>query len=87
MHVKRAGSTPGKRCQRCSTIRTFVAIAAMLIVAMPFVSDKAAPLSALTPAHFAYSLMGAGCVGFVIRWLQWRREKTKQSPLNSNTPR
>lgn len=77
MHFKRSGAPKGKRCQRCATIRTFVAISALLIVAMPFVSDKAAPLSHLTPAHFAYALMGAGVIGFLQRWLQWRRDKSR----------
>lgn len=77
MHFKRARAPKGKRCQRCATIRTFVAISALLIVAMPFMSDKAAPLSALTPAHFAYALMGAGSVGFVLRWFQWQRSKSR----------
>lgn len=74
MHFKRTTSRNRSRCQRCATIRLFVAVSAMLIVAMPFMSDKAAPLAALTPAHFAYALMGAGCLAFVLRWIQWKRD-------------
>lgn len=66
-------------CQRCTTIRTFVAIAAMLIVAMPLIPDKFAPLAGFTPAHFAYALMGLGSAAFALRWAQWRRANAQKA--------
>ena len=76
MYFKRTTSRSRHRCQRCATIRLFIAVSAMLIVAMPFMSDKAAPLAALTPAHFAYALMGAGSLAFLLRWIQWKRGRS-----------
>jgi hypothetical protein len=60
-------------------IRAFLAIAGLLIIALPILGDKAAPLSKLTPMSIALALVGVGMVAFIFRWISWRRsEASKQ---------
>lgn len=54
-------------------IRAFLAIAGLLIIALPIFGETAAPLAKLTPMSIALALVGVGMVAFVARWVAWRR--------------
>lgn len=69
-------------CQSCARIRAFLAVAGLLIVALPIFGDKFAPLSQLTPMGIALAIVGVGSIAFFARWIAWRRSQSqpKQTP-------
>lgn len=78
MFIKRYKPTPGKApCQTCSRIRAFLAIAGLLIIALPFFGEAAAPISKLSPMSIALGLVAIGLVGFMVRWIAWTRGRTQ----------
>jgi hypothetical protein len=68
--------TPEAYCQSCARIRAFLAVAGMLIIALPFLGEKAAPFAKLTPMGIALALVGVGTVAFIARWIGWRRSQS-----------
>jgi len=78
--------TPQGYCQTCARIRAFLAVAGMLIVALPFFGDKAAPLSKLTPMGIALTMVGIGCIAFIARWIAWRRSEAQTQQSADHSP-
>jgi hypothetical protein len=73
-------------CQSCARIRAFLAVAGILIIAMPVFGEKAAPLGQLTPMGIALAMVGAGSIAFIARWIAWRREEANgQQTSDQNT--
>lgn len=70
-------------CQSCARIRAFLAVAGILIIAMPLFGEKAAPLAKLTPMGIALAMMGVGSIAFVLRWIAWRREEARNRELET----
>jgi hypothetical protein len=86
MFIKRSDPTPGKApCQSCSRIRAFLAIAGLLIIALPLIGDAASPISNLTPMSFALGLVAIGFVGFVVRWIAWRHSRKQDHQHSSHS--
>lgn len=80
---------PAAPCQSCARIRAFLAVAGILIIAMPVFGERAAPLGQLTPMGIALAMVGVGSVAFIARWIAWRREQAsaRQDPnLNPGEP-
>ena len=69
-------------CQACVRIRTFLAVAAILIIAMPILAETAAPIAILTPMNFALAIMGLGLLAFFIKLIAWRLERAQEQSLN-----
>ncbi len=70
--------TPTAPCQSCSRIRAFLAIAGLLIIALPIFGEKAAPIAKLTPMTISLGLVGIGMIAFIARWIAWRRENAQK---------
>lgn len=68
---------PNAQCQSCARIRLFLAVAGLLIIALPLIGDKAAPLATLTPMTIALVMMGIGAFAFVIRLIAWLRSEAQ----------
>lgn len=69
-------------CQACARMRAFLAVAAVLIIAMPLLGEKAAPLAQLTPMDIALAITGLGLLAFIIRFIAWRRDEAQERKNN-----
>lgn len=81
-----ARKTAGSYCQTCVRIRLFLAVAGLLIVALPFMGDRAAALSHLTPMGVALAFMAIGSVAFILRWIAWQRSKSRDEMPTEQDP-
>jgi hypothetical protein len=70
--------TPMAYCQSCARIRAFLAVAGLLIIALPLFGEKAAPFAQLTPMGIALALVGMGSIAFVARWVAWRQDEARK---------
>ncbi len=78
--------TPEAYCQSCARIRVFLAVAGLLIIALPLLGEKAAPFSKLTPMGIALALVGLGSIAFVARWIAWRRSEAEAQQSTDQSP-
>jgi len=75
MFQKSPDKTQAAPCQACLRIRAFLIVSLALIIAVPLLGEKIAPIAELTPMNIALSIVGIGGLAFVARWVAWRRQQ------------
>ena len=78
---------PTAQCQSCARIRVFLAVAGLLIIALPVIGENAAPLATLTPMTIALAMTAVGVIGLVIRLFAWRRSEAQRNTDNDGPTR